>query len=146
MIGFKFGLALASALAMTSVHYGSADVATSSSFQATFKGVDRDGRSLLWSSDEKAHNFVIHVLPLGSEMSAAESVWPVSATIVMRDGAGAPMEAKLYGIIDWTKSALLLHGDCDSGAAAGSSVSASAKFTNLELAGAVEVLPVTASR
>lgn len=99
MTGFKFVVALAAAMAFTSVYYGSEGVATTSSFQATFKGVDRDGRSLLW-----------------------------------------------YGMIDWTKSELLLHGDCDSGAASGSSVTASATFTNLELAGTVEVLPVTASR
>ena len=72
MTGFKFVVALASAMAFTSVYYGSEGVATTSSIQATFKGVVRDGRSLLW-----------------------------------------------YGIIDWTKSELLLHGDCDSGAASG---------------------------
>lgn len=38
MTGFKFVVALAAAMAFTSVYYGSEGVATTSSFQATFKG------------------------------------------------------------------------------------------------------------
>jgi hypothetical protein len=63
-----------------------------------------------------------------------------------RDGAGTPMESKLYGIIDWSKQELKLHGDCTSGAKSGSSVTALGNFTHFDVKGTVDVLPLTASR
>lgn len=145
MPGFKM-MALASAFALVSMQPGGGARATPTLFHATFKGVDGDGQSLLWSSDAPARAFVIRVLPLGSAASSAESVWAVSATLVTRDGAGAPMEAKLYGIIDWSKGDLRLHGDCTSGAAAGGSVTASGTFTDFDVSGRVDVLRITASQ
>jgi hypothetical protein len=83
---------------------------------------------------------------MGSALSSAESVWPVSATMTTRDSTGTPMQSKMYGIIDWSKQEMRLHGNCDSGAKAGSSVTATGSFTNFDVAGTVDVLPLTALR
>jgi hypothetical protein len=117
-------------------------------FTSTFKGVDGDGQTLVWSSDAPASKsgLVMRIVPLGSPASAAESVWPVSATLITRDSTGAEMESRLYGIIDWPKQELRLHGNCESGAKSGSSVTALGKFSHLDVAGTVDVLPLTASR
>jgi len=122
--------------------------ATQTAFASTFKGVDSDGKTLVWSSDSPASapGFVLRIAPMGSALSAAESVWAVSATMTTRDSAGAPMESKLYGIIDWSKQELRLHGNCDSGARSGSSVTALGTFVHFDVAGTVDVLPLTASR
>jgi hypothetical protein len=148
MLGFKDIAVMASAVALMTMQPGGRSGTTAFTFRATFKGVDGDGQTLVWSSDapSPARSFVIHILPLGSAASSAESVWPVSATLVTRDSAGTPMESTLYGIIDWQGSTLRLHGDCERGAAAGSSVTASGTFTDLDVAGTLDVLPVTASR
>jgi hypothetical protein len=122
--------------------------ATQTVFASTFKGVDVDGKTLVWSSDSTAAapGFVLRIVPMGSALSAAESVWAVSATMTTRDSAGAPMESKLYGIIDWSKQELRLHGNCDSGAKTGSSVTALGTFAHFDVAGTIDVLPLTASR
>jgi hypothetical protein len=70
----------------------------------------------------------------------------VSATLITRDSAGATVESKLYGIIDWSKQELRLHGNCESGAKIGSSVTALGKFSHFDVAGTLDVLPLTASR
>ena len=88
----------------------------------------------------------MRIVPLSSPAGSAESVWPVSATLITRDNSGAEMESRLYGIIDWSKQELRLHGNCESGARAGSSVTALGKFSDLDLTGTVDVLPLTASR
>jgi hypothetical protein len=156
MFGFKEVAALASAIGLIAFEPGAtlASVdprelsATELAFRSTFKGVDGDGESLVWSSDGPASTpvFVIRIVPMGSAQSAAESVWAVRATMTSRDSAGVQMESKLYGIIDWRKRELRLHGDCDSGAKAGSSVTATGTFTDFDVAGTVDVLPLTASR
>jgi hypothetical protein len=117
-------------------------------FTSTFKGVDADGETLVWSSDSPASKpgLVMRIVPMGSAASAAESVWPVSAILTTRDSSGAPMESKMYGIIDWSKQELHLHGNCASGVKAGSSVTATGTFSHLDVVGTVEVLPLTASR
>ncbi|MBK5187523.1 MAG: hypothetical protein JJD97_04710 [Gemmatimonadaceae bacterium] len=156
MLGFKEVAALVSAIGLMtfqpSTTLETIDPrelrATELAFRSTFKGVDGDGESLVWSSDAPASQpgFVIRIVPMGSALSSAESVWAVRATMTTRDAAGTPMESKLYGIIDWSKHELRLHGTCDSGASAGSSVTARGTFTNLDVAGTVDVLPLTASR
>ena len=88
----------------------------------------------------------MRIVPMGSASSAAESVWAVSATMTTRDSTGTPMESKLYGIIDWSKQQLRLHGNCSSGPKSGSSVTALGTFTHFDVAGTVEVIPLTASR
>lgn len=117
-------------------------------FTSTFKGVDSDGQTLVWSSDEPTAmpGLVMRIVPLGSPASSAESVWPVSATLITRDSTGATSESRLFGIIDWSKQELRLHGNCERGAKSGSSVTALAKFSHLDVTGTVDVLPLTASR
>lgn len=156
MFGFKEIAAVASAVGLLTFQPSSTLVsvdprelkATESAFASTFKGVDADGQTLVWSSDTPAtgEGFVIRILPMGSAFSSAESVWAVSATMTTRDSAGTPMESKLYGIIDWSKQELKLHGDCQSGAKSGSSVTALGKFTHFDVNGTVDVRPLTASR
>jgi hypothetical protein len=156
MFGFKEIAALASAVGLLTFQPSTTLVsvdprelkATESAFTSTFKGVDTDGQTLIWSSDTKwtSAGTVIRVLPMGSASSSAESVWAVSATLTTRDSAGTPMESKLYGIIDWSKQELKLHGDCTSGTKAGSSVTALGKFSHFDVSGTVDVLPLTASR
>lgn len=156
MLGIKKFAAIASALGLlafqpsttlASIHPRALN-ATETAFASTFKGVDGDGKTLVWSSDSPAAapGFVLRVVPMGSALSAAESVWAVSATMTTRDSAGTPMESKLYGIIDWSKQELRLHGNCDCGANAGSSVTALGAFAHFDVAGTVDVLPLTASR
>jgi len=122
--------------------------AAETAFASTFKGVDPDGKTLVWSSDSPASapGFVLRIVPMGSALSAAELVWAVSATMTTRDSVGTPMESKLYGIIDWSKQELRLHGNCDSGAKTGSSVTALGTFAHFDVAGTVDVLPLTAAR
>jgi hypothetical protein len=89
MLGFRESAAVASAIGLLAFPPSSALVAIdprelSSSeltFESTFKGVDRDGETLVWSSDgpESKTGFVMRIVPLGSAASSAESVWPVSA-------------------------------------------------------------------
>ena len=156
MFGFKEIAALASAIGLMTFQPGTTLVsvdprelsATQIAFRSTFKGVDADGETLVWSSNAPAgaSAFVIRINPMGSAMSSAESVWAVRATMSTHDSAGAPMESKLYGIIDWSKHELRLHGECESGPRSGSSVTAMGTFTNLNVAGTVDVLPLTASR
>jgi hypothetical protein len=156
MLEFKGIAALASALGLLAFQPSSVLVSvnprdpstTTMAFTSTFKGVDSDGETLVWSSDAPASKtgFIMRIVPMGSAVSAAESVWPVSATLTTRDSAGTPMESKLYGIIDWSKQELRLHGNCASGAKAGSSVTATGTFSHMDVAGTVEVLPLTASR
>jgi hypothetical protein len=146
MLGFKEIAAMASAVALMMIQPTKST--SEFAFRGTFKGVDGDGQALVWSSDAPAPapGFILYVRPMGSAMSSAESVWPVSATLVTRDSAGTPMEAKLYGIIDWPMKELRLHGDCGSGTAIGSSVSAVGTFIDFDVAGKVDVLPIAASR
>ncbi|HEV7705371.1 MAG TPA: hypothetical protein VGO46_13810 [Gemmatimonadaceae bacterium] len=156
MFGFKEVAALASAIGLIVFQPGTtlgfADPhelrATEFAFKSTFKGVDSDGETLVWSSDAPttAPGFVIRIVPMGSAQSSAESVWAVRATMTSRDSAGTPMESKLYGIIDWSRHELRLHGNCDSGTKSGSSVTALGTFTDFDVAGTVDVLPLTASR
>jgi hypothetical protein len=156
MLGFKDVAAMGSAVALMmfqpTTTSGTNDAPdsrmTELAFNGTFKGVDEDGQALVWSSDAPATapGFIIYVRPMGSAMSSAESVWPVSATLVTHDTAGAPMVAKLYGIINWPKKEIRLHGDCESGGATGSSVTALGELTDFDVAGTVNVLPLTASR
>lgn len=156
MLGFKEIAAVASAVGLLSVQPSATLAAidpreleaTESAFASTFKGVDADGQTLVWSSDTPASSpgFVMRILPMGSASSSAESVWAVSATMTTRDAAGTPMESKLYGIIDWSKQELKLHGNCTSGVKAGSSVTALGSFTHFDVSGTVDVLPLTASR
>jgi len=117
-------------------------------FTSTFKGVDSDGQTLVWSSDAPTgkSGLVMRIVPLSSPASSAEAVWPVSATLITRDSTGATMESRLYGIIDWSKQELRLHGNCESGAKSGSSVTALGKFSHLDVTGTLDVLPLTASR
>jgi len=117
-------------------------------FTSTFKGVDSDGQTLVWSSDAPTgkSGLVMRIVPLSSPASSAESVWPVSATLITRDSTGATMESRLYGIIDWSKQELRLHGNCESGAKSGSSVTALGRFSHLDVTGTLDVLPLTASR
>jgi hypothetical protein len=117
-------------------------------FTSTFKGVDSDGQTLVWSSDAPASapGLVLRLVPMGSAATAAESVWPVSATLTTHDSTGAAMESKLYGIINWSKQELRLHGNCESGARSGSSVTATGTFSHLDVSGTVSVLSLTASR
>lgn len=117
-------------------------------FTSSFRGVDSDGESLVWSSDGpgSSNGFVMRILPMSSAASAAESVWPVSATVTTRDSTGAQMESKLYGIIDWSKQELHLHGTCDTGARAGNPVTATGTFSHMDISGTLIVLPLTASR
>jgi len=156
MLGFREVAAMASAIGLLtfqpSTSLASVDLreleATATSFASTFKGVDADGQTLVWSSDTPASapGFVMRIVPMGSASSAAESVWAVSATMTTRDSAGTPMESKLYGIIDWSKQELKLHGNCTSGAKSGSSVTALGNFSHFDVTGTVDVLPLTASR
>jgi hypothetical protein len=122
--------------------------ASKTEFASTFDGVDGDGETLVWSSDADSPTprFVMRIVPMSSAASAAESVWPVSATLTMRDSTGTPMESKVYGIIDWSRQELRLHGTCAAGAQAGSSVTATGTFSHMDVSGTVEVLPLTASR
>jgi hypothetical protein len=156
MLGFKEVAAIVSAVGLMAFQPSATLVSvdprelksTESSFASTFKGVDADGQTLVWSSDTPASGagFVMRVVPMGSAFSSAASVWAVSATMTMRDSSGTPMESKLYGIIDWSKQEVKLHGDCASGAKAGSSVTAIGTFTRFDVSGTVDVLPLTASR
>jgi hypothetical protein len=156
MLGFREFAAVASAVGLMTVHPSTALVsvdpreleATETTFTSTFKGVDGDGQTLVWSSDTPANapGLVIRIVPMGSALSAAESVWPVSATMTTRDSAGTPMESKMYGIIDWSKQELRLHGNCSAGTKSGSSVTALGTFTHFDVTGTVDVLPLTASR
>ena len=156
MFGFKEVAALASAIGLMTFQPSTTLVstdprelsATEFAFESTFQGVDDDGKTLVWSSDAPASapGFVIRIMPMGSALTSAESVWAVSATMTSRDSAGAPMESKLYGIIDWPKHELRLHGNCEGGAKSGSSVTAMGTFTDFDVAGTVNVLPLTASR
>ena len=156
MFGFKEVAAVASAIGLIAIQpsatLASVDPrelsATEFTFRSTFKGVDGDGQTLVWSSDAPASApaFVIRIVPMGSAQSAAESVWAVRATLTSRDSSGAPMDSKLYGIIDWPKHELRLHGNCESGTKSGSSVTALGTFTDFDVAGTVDVLPLTASR
>ncbi|MEP7087975.1 MAG: hypothetical protein ABI884_11765 [Gemmatimonadota bacterium] len=156
MFGFRAIAAAASAVGLMtfqpSATLVSADPrdlkATESRFTSTFQGVDADGQTLVWSSDspKSASGFVIRIRPMGSALSSAESVWPVSATMTTRDSSGAPNESTLYGIIDWSKQELRLHGDCESGSKSGSSVTALGTFTHFDVNGTVDMLPLTASR
>ncbi|MEO6209759.1 MAG: hypothetical protein ABIQ10_06485 [Gemmatimonadaceae bacterium] len=153
MLGFREVAAVASAIglmALPSTTVASVDprerMATQSAFTSTFKGVDVDGKTLVWSSDSPAAAFVIRIISMGSALSSAESVWAVSATLTMPDRAVAPLESKLYGIIDWSKQELRLHGTCESGSKSGSSVTVLGTFTHFDVHGTVNVLPLTASR
>jgi hypothetical protein len=156
MLGFKEIAAVASAIGLlafqpstTLVSIDPRELSSSQfAFASTFKGVDRDGETLVWSSDAPASNtgFVMRIVPMGSAASSAESVWPVSATMTTHDSTGTAMESKLYGIIDWSKQELHLHGNCHSGAKSGSSVTTTGTFSHLDVAGTVVVLPLTASR
>ncbi len=156
MLGFREFAAVASAVGLMTVHPSPTLVsnhpreprATETAFASTFKGVDDDGQTLVWSSDTpmSAPGFVIRIVPMGSALSAAESVWPVSATILTHDSAGTPMESKMFGIIDWSKQELRLHGTCSGGAKSGSSVTALGTFAHFDVTGTVDVLPLTASR
>ena len=156
MLGFRELAAVASAIGLLTVQppsvIGSVDpreLSTSEiAFASTFKGVDSDGQTLMWSSDApgKAPAFVMRIVPMGSASSASESVWPVSATLTTHDSAGAAVQSTLYGIIDWSKQELRLHGNADGGAKIGSSVTALGKFSHFDVAGTVDVLPLTASR
>jgi len=156
MFGLKEVAAVTAAIGLVvfqpSATLGSVDPrelrATEFAFKSTFKGVDGDGETLVWSSDTPASTpaFVIRIVPMGSAQSSAESVWAVRATMTSRDSAGTPMESKLYGIIDWSKHELRLHGNCESGAKSGSSVTALGTFSDFDVAGTVDVLPLTASR
>jgi hypothetical protein len=156
MLGFKEIAAVASAIGLLTFQPSSALVSVDPrelgkselEFRSTFEGVDGDGQTLVWSSSSPASKsgFVMRIVPMSSAASAAESVWPVSATLTMRDSTGMPMESRLYGIIDWSKQALRLHGSCDSGTRAGSSVTATGTFSDMDVAGRVDVLPLTASR
>ena len=156
MFGFKEIAAVASAIGLLSFQPATALVsidprelsASEIAFTSTFKGVDGDGQSLVWSSDapKVKSSFVIHIVPMSSAASSAESVWPVSAILTTQDSTGTPMESKLYGIIDWSRQELRLHGICDEGARTGSSVTATGKFSNMDISGTVNVFPLTASR
>ena len=156
MLGIREIAAVASAVglmtAQPSTTLVSADPreldATATAFTSTFKGVDGDGQTLVWSSDTPASapGLVLRIVPMGSALSAAESVWAVRATLTTRDASGTPMESKMYGIIDWSKQELRLHGNCDSGAKRGSSVTAVGTFKHFDVAGTIDVLPLTASR
>jgi hypothetical protein len=156
MLGFKEIAAVASAIGLLTFPPATALVAidprelrsSSFAFASTFKGVDGDGETLVWSDEAPASTtgFVMRIVPMGSAASSAESVWPVSATMTTHDSTGTAMESKLYGIIDWSKQELRLHGNCDSGAKTGSSVTATGTFSHLDVAGTVDVLPLTASR
>jgi hypothetical protein len=121
---------------------------SNTAFSSTFEGVDGDGETLVWSSDAASPTplFLMRIVPMSSAAGAAESVWPVSATLTTRDSTGTPMESKVYGIIDWSRQELRLHGTCATGAQAGSSVTATGTFSHMDVAGTVEVLPLTASR
>ena len=156
MLGFREGVAMVSTIGLFAFQPSATLVsvdprelsATEFAFSSTFKGVDEDGESLVWSSDTPAakRGLVLRIVPMGSALSSAESVWPVSATMTTRDSTGTPMQSKMYGIIDWSKQEMRLHGNCDSGAKAGSSVTATGSFTNFDVAGTVDVLPLTALR
>jgi hypothetical protein len=156
MLGFKEIAAVASAIGLltfspstTLVSIDPRELSSSRfAFESTFEGVDGDGETLVWSNEAPAskRGFVMRIVPMGSAASSAESVWPVSATMTTHDSAGTAMESKLYGIIDWSKQELRLHGNCDSGANVGSSVTATGTFSHLDVAGTVDVLPLTASR
>jgi hypothetical protein len=156
MLGFKEIAAVASAIGLlafqpsaTLVSIDPRELRSSEfEFASTFKGVDPDGETLVWSSDGQASKtgFVMRIVPMGSALSSAESVWPVSATMTTHDSTGTAMESKLYGIIDWSKQELRLHGSGGSGAKSGSSVTATGTFSHLDVAGTVNVLPLTASR
>ena len=156
MAGFKEIAAVLSAVGLMTVQPSATLVsveprelgASEIQVKSTFKGVGSDGQSLVWSSDTPASKsgLIMRIVPLSSPAGSAESVWPVSATLITRDNSGAEMESRLYGIIDWSKQELRLHGNCESGARAGSSVTALGKFSDLDLTGTVDVLPLTASR
>ena len=159
MVGFKEIAAVASVVGLLTFQPATAlvsieprelrDPHTSEvSFTSTFQGVDSDGQTLVWSSDTPASKagLVMRIVPMSSAASSAESVWPVRATLTTRDSTGVPMESKLYGIIDWSKQELHLHGNCDSGNRAGSSVTATGRFSHFDVTGTVDVLPLTASR
>ena len=156
MLGFKEVAAVASAIGLVALEpsatLASVDPrerpANEVAFATSFKGVDGDGETLVWSSDApgSTSQVVIRLVPMGSALSSAESVWAVRATLTLRDGTGSPMESKLYGIIDWPRHELRLHGNGDSGAKSGSSVTAIGTFTDFDVAGSVYVLPLTASR
>ena len=156
MFGFKEIAAVLSALGLLTIQPSATLVsfeprelrASEIEFTTTFKGVDSDGQTLVWSSDTpiSKSGLVMRIVPLSSPASSAESVWPVSATVITRDSTGAAMESTLYGIIDWSKQELRLHGNGESGARIGSSVTALGKFSHLDVAGTLDVLPLTASR
>lgn len=156
MLGFRGIAAVASAVGLITVQPSSTLVladpreldASATTFTSTFKGVDVDGQTLVWSSDTPANapGLVIRIVPMGSALSAAESVWAVRATLTTRDGTGTPMESQMYGIIDWSKQELRLHGNCSSGAKSGSSVTATGTFADFDVTSTVDVFPLTAAR
>ena len=156
MLEFKGIIGVASAIGLLAVHTSTRPVSpgprqlrsSEITFRSTFKGVDADGETLVWSSDGPGsrQGIILRIVPMGSAASAAESVWPVRATLIARDSTGASMESTMYGIIDWPKQELRLHGDYAGGVRAGSSVSAIGTFSHMDVTGTVEVLPLTASR
>jgi hypothetical protein len=98
MLGFKGIAAVISAIGLLAFPPSSALVtidprelsSSEVAFESTFKGVDDDGETLVWWNDEPASKtgVVMRIVPMGSAASAAESVWPVSATLTTHDGAG----------------------------------------------------------
>jgi hypothetical protein len=156
MLGFKEIAALTSAIGLLAFRPGttllSADPrelhGSGISFASTFQGDDTDGQTLVWASEASGSNagLVLRIVQLSSALSSAESVWPVRATLIMRDSTGASTESKLYGIIDWKKQELRLHGNGDEGTRLGSSVTATGTFSHFDVSGTVDVLPLTASR
>jgi hypothetical protein len=156
MMGFKQIAAVASAIGLmtfqpstTFISVDPRDLdASGIAFASTFQGVDDDGQTLVWTNDAPASagGFVMRIVPMSSAAGAAELVWPVRATLITHDSTGAVMESKLYGIIDWSRQELHLHGTCDNGVKAGSSVTATGTFSHMDVAGTVDVLPLTASR
>ncbi len=156
MLGFKEIAALASAIGLIAYQPLSVLMSIDArelrgseiAFAGTFEGVDADGQTLVWSSVaplSKA-SVVMRIVPMGSETSAAELVWPVRATVTTADSTGASSESRLFGIIDWSKQELRLHGDCTSGLQVGSPVTATGTFARLEINAIVDVQPLTASR
>ncbi|MEP7065297.1 MAG: hypothetical protein ABI889_04625 [Gemmatimonadota bacterium] len=156
MLGFEEIAAVASAIGLLAFQPSATFISVDTrdrdlsaiAFTSTFQGVDGDGETLVWSSDapESKTGFIMRLMPMSSAAGAAESVWPVRATLTTHDSIGAPMESTLYGIIDWSKQELRLHGSCDSGPKSGSSVIATGTFSHMDVAGTVNVLPLTASR
>lgn len=112
------------------------DVMGARAIALTFRGVDSDGLSLVWTGALPGANggtVTLVVTPLCSPAASAEPAWPVRARWVLRAPDGAERTAaRLDGIVDWKDRRVHLQGHATRGADAGVQVVVSATLRDLE--------------